>query len=588
MIKRIFNKIFQEHYDIAALPALLVSFSIWVIGFYKGGPSWVVLLFSVPLVVQLIGLWVLHKRLKADTERMFSKLIFYWYYLITMTLCLVFYCGLWLWYLRLNEHYQWESEGLWLNGYNLMGREEWTNWPNYISGAALGCVVVLLILVITMTGAIIKGGPSVMLGRPKELHWRDFLDCLRCGAAQEPFWTLLFFFTVFLSVSYLFGLAFAFHDKSYPPGRPALYMKSLPQPPVLFHANDLKNPATLAANLRTPKDRVSTYLKSKLLPDTQQLLRDYNLGTPSEDLQRALVEFLDREIRDDRLYDKELFPETELNNEMRQLAERHPTTGEELHRLNRYLLEKAYSDAIAMSRSGPFTFTFVKSRALLIIDGKPDQGTGKAAPANIQENKSALEKLVGEIRNATEESQRARIVVTGYADDANPKAVAYNSNYELAEARALNAKSTILSYLSSNGYDKWRNIEWEFLSESNERKEVTQAAEVYLERVSEEPASLLVPYLKAEHPSPLSLLDYVYFANYTITTTGYGDIIPSTRYAKFICSFANICEVFFLVVFFNALLSLRKGGGEALFPSHAGEQQADEDSERPADSDEES
>jgi hypothetical protein len=32
--------------------------------------------------------------------------------------------------------------------------------------------------------------------------------------------------------------------------------------------------------------------------------------------------------------------------------------------------------------------------------------------------------------------------------------------------------------------------------------------------------------------------------------------MPNTVYAKFICSFANIGEVFFLVVFFNALLSL--------------------------------
>jgi hypothetical protein len=57
---------------------------------------------------------------------------------------------------------------------------------------------------------------------------------------------------------------------------------------------------------------------------------------------------------------------------------------------------------------------------------------------------------------------------------------------------------------------------------------------------------------------PLSLMDYVYFTIYTITTTGYGDIVPTTTYAKFLCSFANILEVFFLVVFFNALLSAVK------------------------------
>ena len=50
-------------------------------------------------------------------------------------------------------------------------------------------------------------------------------------------------------------------------------------------------------------------------------------------------------------------------------------------------------------------------------------------------------------------------------------------------------------------------------------------------------------------------MDYMYFSIYTITTTGYGDIKPTTTYAKFLCSLANIIEVFFIVVFFNALIS---------------------------------
>lgn len=64
------------------------------------------------------------------------------------------------------------------------------------------------------------------------------------------------------------------------------------------------------------------------------------------------------------------------------------------------------------------------------------------------------------------------------------------------------------------------------------------------------------PVVAAQFVS-LTLMDYMYFTTYTITTTGYGDIIPKTTYAKFLCSLANILEVFFLVVFFNALLSVR-------------------------------
>jgi hypothetical protein len=65
----------------------------------------------------------------------------------------------------------------------------------------------------------------------------------------------------------------------------------------------------------------------------------------------------------------------------------------------------------------------------------------------------------------------------------------------------------------------------------------------------------------------LSLLDYMYFTIYTITTTGFGDIVPTTAYAKLVTSLTNILEVFFFVVFFNALLSLRRVNGEQPGPT---------------------
>jgi hypothetical protein len=59
--------------------------------------------------------------------------------------------------------------------------------------------------------------------------------------------------------------------------------------------------------------------------------------------------------------------------------------------------------------------------------------------------------------------------------------------------------------------------------------------------------------MKAHDKPPLSLLDYVYFMIYTVTTTGYGDIAPSSNGAKFIVSIANLFELFFLVLVFNSL-----------------------------------
>ena len=54
---------------------------------------------------------------------------------------------------------------------------------------------------------------------------------------------------------------------------------------------------------------------------------------------------------------------------------------------------------------------------------------------------------------------------------------------------------------------------------------------------------------------PFSLLDYVYFSIYTISTTGYGDIMPVSPFCKLVSSIANIFEVVFIVIFFNVLTS---------------------------------
>jgi voltage-gated potassium channel Kch len=58
-------------------------------------------------------------------------------------------------------------------------------------------------------------------------------------------------------------------------------------------------------------------------------------------------------------------------------------------------------------------------------------------------------------------------------------------------------------------------------------------------------------------------MGYMYFSIYTITTTGYGDVVPTTPYAKLVTSLANVFAIFFLVGFINALISLKAQRKEA-------------------------
>lgn len=61
--------------------------------------------------------------------------------------------------------------------------------------------------------------------------------------------------------------------------------------------------------------------------------------------------------------------------------------------------------------------------------------------------------------------------------------------------------------------------------------------------------------LNPESKADPHLLDYFHYTIYTITTTGYGDMIPVSDFAKFLTSLTNIFEIVFGLIFFNVILS---------------------------------
>jgi|SRR5687767_6955785 len=448
--------------------------------FGSEGSLWLCLLFGLPVLIQIFGLWHLDSKLENDNhvlrrlagpppqgsgnensatgetpeaepevERVKALVSYSKFYLMTMAICLLTYSLLWAIYVNAQKFYGWES-ATWDKGVAAM---TWGWWLVYVSLSVFALFVVglLLCLVMWMTRAII--------GENKLQKIRfEFLNPnhLKRGAAEQPFLTLIFFITVFLGVSYLFGFSFAFHDKA----RLFKTENSGPKEPALVMGNVMgSGPAVLASPAPSPTE-IATLM--------------FNVGT-----------------------------------------------------------------------SVPNT-----------------------------ESEAQIAKAVTAIEQKSDDDKALRIVLTGGADLRQIKSPAYQSNYELAEARAHYTKNLILEKLStSRSANVLRNLEWTCLARPNEGSTVSRrpvkkreladdegqedrTVKISVIDAFESPAQLVVRHLRANHPKPLRLMDYVYFANYTITTTGYGDIVPNTTYAKFICSFANICEVLFLVVFFNALLSL--------------------------------
>jgi hypothetical protein len=451
-------------------------------------------LMSLPVVAQLIGLVFIYWRRHIKS---FST-----YYAFMMSACVFSTYALWIAF-NLNYH-----------------SRKWS----LLSLIAIG---VITSFVLVMTIAIMR----VETGRPRTAEpvknglMRFMVMCitwaspklgnLKHDVGKEPFLALLLFFSAFLCISYLFGLAFAFYDKTLPQGgKPALYMRNL---------------------------------------------------YPDEDVGSSKQE-----------------PGTTANGENTLLYAIHFKTARAIPEIENCDLSKVMP-------------------SILRQKGQKANEMWEAVNRRNQ-NFKTLGDVVADIKKHTENNGRIRIVLIGRADDTSTKGTPYSSNYELSQARAQNVEMKLLERLVMDDatgaakppLEKWLNIEWVILPLSNEPavKPIedlisagnpsdamtlstadNRVVDIRIEGVDHELGTLQMRRLQSEANTKqyklLDLMDYIYFANYTITTTGYGDIMPTTSYSKFLCSLANIFEVFFLVVFFNTLLSLRKDDADTVHAQSA-------------------
>ena len=111
----------------------------------------------------------------------------------------------------------------------------------------------------------------------------------------------------------------------------------------LFHLKDLKDPGSLAVKLQDTRAVISQHIAAQLSAETQQLLDKYDgISNPSAELQKALLDDLNRLLQTAPLYDTDSFTDIELSEPTKELLTQNPKTGETLVRLNRLLLADAY------------------------------------------------------------------------------------------------------------------------------------------------------------------------------------------------------------------------------------------------------
>jgi hypothetical protein len=506
---------------------------------------WISLLFFTPLAAQAVGLWWLRES---------ATSAFWWLNFWATLCCQSVYC--WLW-----AAYSDPSFAGW--GWSL---------------TALVSTMVVLGFVITMTFAVMRVSPVKMSvgrrvgspqtgaqaqqaaptqsGAPKQDveeqpsgRWEEFSTALSAGVAAHPFWSITFFMSLFLGVSYLFGFALAFHDRQ-------------------ARAEDAEKPALYMVKHESVDDK---YVK-------KSASEQYGQGTSENEggAQRT------PDQSPDPIADATAAagPQKEFRFHFEEVR---ANVHQDKHGCNRCILED-----------------IVKS-----LTEKVDEGRRVRVTLLGHTDSEPVPVRVGE-------SSTTRYLLSSYL-----------SNYELSQARAQNVQYEVLQRLrdkprdleniqwviyptadeplvqvnhgvlasvaTGTQLDRYRQDEKRYMKEINDRLPPVEKRVVIatIETIQERPV-VLGPdqlrgiteaqgeqlgelqnikrwqerYAEDNKPKELRLMDYVYFSIYTITTTGYGDIVPNTAYAKFVTSVANLFEVIFLVVFFNAILSL-KGSGES-------------------------
>jgi Ion channel len=479
--------------------------------------------FLIPLALEIAALFFLWKRV---------NLHYYFFNLVVMTICLGSCYLFWLLY----------------SNNKLFGG----NTLQYFSLSTLIVILILIVGVGIMTYAIMRPSSNHLGGA--------FCTRLNEGIRSHPFWAIAFFFTLFIGVAYLFGFSLAFHDKY-----------SLTQ--IAKETYEDKSSNTGVSD-KDPKHE----LRPALRMDNHKSIDDWAAEKPKA--QPTAI----------------------------------PVDGSALQQVNKFNFYFESNEADLKTEmckeNSPPERSWSRDATFPSNEGSNDCHLGamiKKMKEEIDNGKRIRVTLVGHSDNEpvgpqpTSQPKSPNRKAMGNTSNAIP-VFRYVSNYELSGARADNVKYQILKMFPDK--EKLRNIEWLILSASNEElKEIPEGLinqnvfepqelankfaqdqiakgisakqlaaqfgkegfdkmyrKMGTDRSAEENRVVLASIEEMPDDSdarPLGLVDYMYFSIYTITTTGYGDIKPTTAYAKFVTSIANFCEVLFLVVFFNALISLR-------------------------------
>jgi hypothetical protein len=401
------------------------------------------------------------------------------------------------------------------------------------------------------------------------------------GIALFPFYTMVFFFSIFLCIAYIFAFAFAFEDRQVQ-GSHRL------GPVALFMGDDLlEDDGKFSVATASP-----TPLTYQLI-DRQKLFYFTSGGagitteTPNGDLDprlrhiarinngslNSLAESIKVAVKSGRLRISLIGRADDNSVDKVAYASNYEIAGARVNSVRYLLQEKLIGDGVSPTELAAIEWT-----------GTPFSNDRTLAPKERKSTEASKISLV--LNNDVAQMNKARIDV--------PREFTNNLDREIWNSGGKEWKNEVRDFLErlkalSKGVVPLANLQrilddihtWDALRAGGntvgaeklgddidaELYEIEdpagrkRAVEVYIYNQLGPSHPPLAQRTQAESKR-MALLDYLYFATYTITTTGYGDIKPMTPYAKFLCTLANMTEFFFIVVFFNTLLSLKRAKSE--------------------------
>ena len=379
-------------------------------------------------------------------------------------------------------------------------------WIGYLSNSNLPLEILnyfsllCLIFILVLFGVAVYVTYTIMENSPRHKSEVPYMSALGNGLKLFPFWRFAHFFAIFMSISFLFGFAFAFHDLS--------FRKS-------YRNAKEYNASQPIVQQEVPKVESALYVEN-LASDEAGTNPDPPKSKPTVDspgcfyFESGKANF----IHNDR--DEELKARPSLDKWIALNRE-----DKNFNQFGRLLSQINQNKSLGILR-------------IILLGRADDKKSGNIYPSNYALSEARI--------------NETKYVITTNLYNNNDKAwqnidwvtVPYsNENPKLIKGKCDDLESDIDS--GRRVVEVYLNI----VSPDAEALETTKLRKKQFEELN-----------RKKYKTP-NLMDYMYFSIYTISTTGYGDIKPVTNYAKFLVSLENFFEVFFLVCFMNTLIALK-------------------------------